>query len=114
MKQRVKGHTAYFINVNSTKNNILAMKLGNIAPSIKADKYLNLIFFTEDIEVKNLNPVSHTMESVDSKASSLSITDLNTLVRYIRKVDMRLCLPQMSEAIYTHHVAPIIGCLNMS
>jgi hypothetical protein len=27
---------------------------------------------------------------------------------------MRLCLPQMSEAIYTHHVAPIIGCLNMS
>lgn len=55
------------------------MKLGIIAPSVKADKYSKLKIFTEDIEVKNLNPMSHTMETVDSKASSLSITDLNTL-----------------------------------
>lgn len=67
------------------------MKFGNIVLLIKVDKYLNLIFFIEDIEVKNLNLVSYIMELVDFKVFSLSIIDLNILVRYIRKVDMRLC-----------------------
>lgn len=67
------------------------MKFGNIVLLIKVDKYLNLIFFIEDIEVKNLNLVGYIMELVDFKVFSLSIIDLNILVRYIRKVDMRLC-----------------------